>query len=185
MNANTATRTPSRTAFSRGLLFAALAALFAILPSAVRADSNTSYDISGTLANGSTFSGVLDFDTNNSGVTTLVNSTFTVGGIAFTCNGASSNNCVVENNGPLQYFQDLSGGSLVVIFWNSVSFPNPPAGLTFDGGYCINCGSVGMIPITGGTGVAAPEPSTLALLVLSLFAAAFLARAMNARKQSA
>jgi PEP-CTERM motif len=181
MNANSATRTPSRSAFTRGLLLAALAALFAILPSAVRADSNTSYDISGTLANGSTFSGVLDFDTNNTGVTTLVNSTFTVGGVAFTCNGASSNNCIVQNNGPLQYFQDQSGGSLVVIFWNTVSFPNPPAGLTFDGGYCMNCGASGMISITGGAGVAAPEPSTLALLVLSLFAAAFLARTKKPR----
>ncbi len=180
MNANTATRTHSRSAVTRGLIFAALAALFALLPSAVRADSNTSYDISGTLANGSTFSGVLDFDTNNSGVTTLVNSTFTVGGVAFTCNGASSNNCVVENNGPLQYFQDLSGGSLVVIFWNAVSFPNPPAGLTFDGGYCMNCGASGLINITGGTGVAAPEPSTLAFLVLGLFLAGVIAHTKKA-----
>jgi hypothetical protein len=181
MNAPISTPARRRSSFTRGLIFAALATLFAFLPAAARADSNTTYDVSGTLADGSGFSGVLNFDTNSGGVTTLVDSTITMGGITFSCDGASSNDCIVQNAGALQYFQAQNGFSLVLIYWNAVTFPNPPAGITFDGGYCMNCSAPGMINITGGTGVAAPEPSALALLIMGLFIAGFLAHAIEPR----
>lgn len=181
MNAQTATPARSRKNFTRGLIFATLVALLAILPAAARADSNTTYDISGTLSNGSSFSGVLDFDTNSSGVTTLVNSAFTIGGINFTCNGASSNTCIVQDPGLYQYFQALSGTSLVVLTWNPINFLNPPPNFSFNGGYCMNCSVTGLITVTGGSGVAAPEPSAFAMLLLGLVAFSFLARASIAR----
>jgi hypothetical protein len=182
MNALTATQSRRRSAFTRGLILTALAAVFALVPSAVRADSNTTYDISGTLSNGSSFNGVLDFDTNSSGVTTLVDTTFTIGGITFTCNGASSNTCLVQNAGFAQYFQALNGGSLVVLYWNPINFLNPPSNFTFTGGYCMTCSAGGTYSVTGGSGVTAPEPSALAFLVIGLFAVAFLSHAFSARK---
>jgi hypothetical protein len=185
MNANIATPSHSRSTITRGLIFAALAALFALLPTVARADSNTTYDISGTMSDGSSFSGVLDFDTNSSGVTTIVNSTFTIGGMTFTCDGASSNNCIVQNAGIFQYFQDLNGPSLVVLMWNPINFLNPPANFSFNGGYCMGCSAGGMINVTNGSGVAAPEPSGLALLVIGLFALAFISHAFNARSSKA
>ena len=105
MNVPTATRTLRQTRFVRVLAFAAVAALSLLLPARAHADSNTTYDFSGTLSNGTSFSGVLDFDTNSSGVTTLVNSDFTIGGVSFSCNGAVSNTCTVQNAGVLDYFQ--------------------------------------------------------------------------------
>jgi hypothetical protein len=174
-------RSRSRKIFTRGLIFAALAALLAFVPSAARADSNTTYDISGTLSNGSMFSGSLDFDTNSSGDTAIVNSTFTVGGIAFTCDGLSSNTCNVVDTPSFAYFQALSGGSLVVLTWSPINFLNPPANFNFTGGYCMNCSAGGTFTITGGSGVAAPEPSALAFLVIGLFVVAFLSHASSAR----
>jgi hypothetical protein len=187
MNALTATSSRRRKAITRGLIFAAIAALFALLPNVARADSNTTYDISGTLSNGSSFSGVLDFDTNSSGVTTLVNTTFTIGGVAFTCNGASSNNCIVENIGSLQYFTALNGSSLVLLNWNAINFPNTVPSFTFTGGYCMSCGAggTGTLMVTGGGGVPAPEPSTTLLLVAGLFALGFLAHTRSASASKA
>jgi hypothetical protein len=185
MNAQTATQSRRRSIMIRGLILAAVAALLAVLPTVAHADSNTTYDISGTLSNGSTFSGVLDFDTNSSGVTTIVNSTFTIGGITFTCNGASSNTCIVQDPIFSQYFQALSGGSLVVLTWNPINFLNPPSNFSFNGGYCINCAAGGTFTVTGGSGVAAPEPSALAFLVIGLFVVAFLSHASSARATKA
>ena len=181
MHAHTANPSRRRTLLTRGLIFAALAVLLAVLPAVAHADSNTTYDISGTLSNGSSFSGVLDFDTNSGGVTTLVNSTLTMGGITFTCNGASSNTCTVEDAGIFQYFQALSGSSLLVLTWNPINFLNPPANFSFNGGYCMNCSAGGTYTVTGGGGVAAPEPSALAFLVIGLFALAFQLHASSAR----
>jgi PEP-CTERM motif len=158
---------------------AALAALFMLLPSAAHADSNTSYDFSGTLANGSAFSGTLDFDTNGSGLTTLVNSNFTIGGTSFSCNGASSNNCTVENAGFAQYFTALSGSSLVLLSWSPINFLNPPSSFNFNGGYCMNCASGIFTLVYNGNAVAAPEPATWLMLAIGLIMIAFFGRRRN------
>jgi hypothetical protein len=180
MNALNVVRNRNHNPFARVFAFAAIAALFLLLPARAHADSNTTYDFSGTLSNGSSFSGVLDFDTNASGVTTLVNSNFTVGGVSFSCNGASSNTCIVENAGSSDYFQALSGGSLVVLSWAPFNFLNPPANFSFNGGYCMNCSGGGIFIVTGGGATAAPEPATWLLLAFGLFAVAILFKRKSA-----
>ncbi len=180
MSAVNALRTRHQNPFARVFAFAAIAALFLLLPARAHADSNTTYDFSGTLSNGTTFSGVLDFDTNSSGVTTLVNSNFNIGGISFSCNGASSNTCIVQNAGFSEYFQALSGGSLVVLSWAPFNFLNPPANFSFNGGYCLNCSGGGIFIVTGGSATATPEPATWLLLAFGIFAVAILARRKSA-----
>lgn len=185
MTARQTTQTARRfRGLSRLLAIAALAIACAGLASSAKADSNTAYDFSGTLSNGNTFSGTLDFDTNSSGVTTLVNTDFTFAGVDFTCNGADSNTCTVQNSGFAQYFQSLSGASLVVLTWAPIDFSNPPATFNFNGGYCMNCIAGGMVFVTGGTASAVPEPSTWALLAFGIFFLAFLFRPRRSAIQS-
>ena len=57
MSAVNALRTRHQNPFARVFAFAAIAALFLLLPARAHADSNTTYDFSGTLSNGTTFSG--------------------------------------------------------------------------------------------------------------------------------
>jgi hypothetical protein len=161
---------------SRLLTFAALAIFFAISATSAKADSNSAYNFSGTLSNGSAFSGTLDFDTNASGVTTLVDTTFTVAGVSFACNGGSSNLCTVENSGFAEYFQSLSGSALVVLTWSPFNVSNPPPAFSFSGGYCINCIVGATLTVTTGSATAVPEPSTWALLAFGIFFVAFLFR---------
>jgi hypothetical protein len=163
-------------ALSRLLAIAALTISCATLASSAKADSNTAYNFSGTLSNNDTFSGTLNFDTNSSGVTTLVDTNFTFAGVDFTCDGADSNTCTVQNSGFAQYFQSLSGTSLVVLTWAPIDFSNPPATFSFNGGYCMNCIAGNMVFVTSGSASAVPEPSTWALLALGLFFVAFLFR---------
>jgi hypothetical protein len=152
---------------ARLLAFAAVAAIFAFAPSAARADSNTTYNLAGTMSNGSTFTGTLDFDTAG-GVTTLVDTTISLAGLTFTCDGASSNTCLVQNSGFSQYFQTLNGSALFLLSWNPINFNNPPSTLTFNGGYCMNCASGTVLLVTGGTATVAPEPEAWMLLAAGL-----------------
>ena len=154
--------------FARLLPIAAVAAIFALAPSAAHADSNTTYNLAGTMSNGSTFIGTLDFDTTG-GVTTIVDTTVHLAGLTFACDGASSNTCTVQNSGFSQYFQTLDGNALFLLSWNSINFNNPPSTLTFNAGYCMNCAGTVLI-VTGGTATVAPEPETLMLLAAGLVA---------------
>ena len=99
---------PKPSLLARLIVFAAVAAIFALAPSVAHADSNTTYNLAGTMSNGSSFTGTLDFDTVG-GVTTLVDTTINLAGLTFTCDGASSNLCLVQNSGFSQYFQTLNG----------------------------------------------------------------------------
>jgi hypothetical protein len=148
---------------------AAIAALVLFLPAATRADSNATYTFSGSLSDSSGFSGTLDFNTSG-GVTTLVNSNFTIGGTTFSCNGASSNTCIVQNSGFADYFQALSGSSLVLLSWNPFDFSNPPSTFNFNGGYCLNCASGIFTWVSDGNAVATPEPLTWLMLAVGLLA---------------
>jgi hypothetical protein len=154
---------------ARLLAFAAVAAIFALAPSAAHADSNITYNFAGTMSNGSSFTGTLDFDTAG-GVTSLVDTTVHLGGMTFTCDGASSNLCIVQNSGFSQYFQTLNGSALFLLSWNTVDFTNPPPTLTFNGGYCMNCAAGAVLIVTGGTATVAPEPETIMLLAAGLVA---------------
>ena len=63
----TATTHSSRTGIvTRLLALAIFAAMFVLLPNTARADSTATYNFSGTLASGGTFSGTLEFDQNGS-----------------------------------------------------------------------------------------------------------------------
>jgi hypothetical protein len=160
---------PKPSLLARLLVFAAVAAIFALAPSVAHADSNTTYNFAGTMSNGLSFTGTLDFDTVG-GVTSLVDTTINLAGLTFTCDGASSNLCLVQNSGFSQYFQTLDGSALFLLSWNPVNFNNPPSTLTFNGGYCMNCAVGTVLIVTGGTATVAPEPETIMLLAAGLVA---------------
>jgi PEP-CTERM motif-containing protein len=160
---------------ARLLAFATVAAIIAFAPSAARADSNTTYNFAGTMSNGSSFTGTLDFDTVGS-VTSLVDATINLAGLTFTCDGATSNLCLVQNSGFSQYFQTLDGSALFLLSWNPINFNNPPSTFTFNGGYCMNCAAGTVLIVTSGIATVAPEPETIMLLAAGLVALLGVAR---------
>jgi len=153
----------------RVFALAVLASAFVMLPRVVRADSSNAYQISGTLASGGTFSGTLDFSYSSvTGQTVLINSNFTVDGTKFSCSGLTGGNqCVVFDPFGVDYFQVLSGNTLVVLDWSAFNLAGTfPSTIDFVGGYVDIFGVKQTDTIIGGTGsyVATPEPSVLLLL---------------------
>jgi hypothetical protein len=152
--------------------------MFVMLPKTARADSTASYDVSGTLASGLTFSGTLEFDQNGSTLQ-LINTSLTLDGNSYACNGATSNNCTVFGPLPFNWFTVQGSGTLVLLDWlgEGFSMSNPPATFSLLGGYCLGCG-LGLDLITSGqaTAVTTPEPASLMLLGAGLLALALLSR---------
>jgi hypothetical protein len=180
MSNSTATPRQNRTRMiARIFAFALLAVAFVLLPNVARADSTATYDISGTLLSGGTFSGVIEFDQSGSTLQ-LINSSFTLDGQSFGCNGASSNTCTVYNPFGLSYVTIQGQGSLVVFNWLDGSFniSNPPASFNFLSGYCLGCGFFGIDFLTSGTATAVvtPEPASWTLLGLGLLSLALISR---------
>jgi hypothetical protein len=163
---------------SRVLALTIFAAMFVLLPNTARADSTATYDVTGTLASGGTFTGVLEFDQSGSSLE-LINSSFTLDGNSYACVGTSSNNCSVFNAVPFSWVTVQGSSSLVVFQWLDSSFnmSNPPATFSFLGGYCLGCG-VGLDFLTSGqaTAVAAPEPASWLLLAAGMLALGLLSR---------
>jgi PEP-CTERM motif len=169
----------SRTGFvTRVLALTIFAAMFMLLPNTARADSTATYDISGTLASGGTFSGTIEFDQSGSTLQ-LINSSFTLDGSSYTCGGASSNTCTVFDPVPFSWATIQGSSSLVVFQWLNSSFniSNPPASFNFIGGYCLGCGP-GLDFLTSGqaTAVSTPEPASWLLLAAGLLGLALLSR---------
>jgi hypothetical protein len=164
---------------ARIFAFALLAVAFILLPNIARADSTATYDISGTLLSGGTFSGVIEFDQSGSTLQ-LINSSFTLDGQSFACKGASSNTCTVYDPFGLSFVTIQGQGPLVVFNWLDGSFniSNPPASFNFLGGYCLGCGFFGIDSLTSGTAtaVAAPEPAPWMLLGLGLLSLGLISR---------
>jgi PEP-CTERM motif len=165
----------------RVFALAVLASAFVVLPNVAHADSNNAYQISGTLASGGTLSGTLDFSYNSAtGQTVLTNSNFTVDGTSYSCNGLTGGNqCVVFDPYGTDYFQVLSGNTLVVLDWSAFNLAGTfPSTLDFVGGYVEIVGVKQTDTITGGTGsyVATPEPSALFLLGAGLLGLIALSR---------
>src|SRR5580704_4160740 len=164
---------------ARVFALAVLASAFAMLPNVVRADSNNAYQISGTLASGGTFSGTVDFSYNSkTGQTVITNSNFTVDGTSFSCNGLTGGNqCLVFDPFGTDYFQVLSGNTLVVLDWSAFNLAGAfPSTINFVGGYVATVGVKITDTVTGGTGVSTPEPSALFLLGVGLLGLIALSR---------
>ncbi len=158
-----------------------LAAAFVLLPATAHADSTATYQISGTLASGGSYSGTIELDHSTStGLTTLINSNLTVDGTAFSCNGLTGGNqCLVYAPVGPDFFQVLSGAHLLLLEWDPINLAGPyPSTLTFITGYCTTCSGAGSDWVTGGTGtyVTAPENSTVLLFGVGLLAIALLSR---------
>jgi hypothetical protein len=164
---------------ARIFLLALLAGAFILLPNAARADSTATYDISGTLASGGTFNGVVEFDQSGSTLQ-LINTSFTLDGLSFGCNGASSNTCTVYDPFGVSFVNIQGPQSLVLFSWLDGNFniSNPPPSFTFLSGYCLNCGFFGVDFITSGTATAvpAPEPAPSILLGIGLAGLALISR---------
>jgi len=165
-----ATQLHNRTALLvRVFALAVLASAFVMLPIVAHADSNNSHQISGTLAFGGTFSGTLDFRHNSATARRVrINSDFTADGTSYSCNGLTGGNqCLVFDPSGTDFFQVLSGNTLVVLDWSSF---NPtgtfPSTVNFVGRHVDIFGVKRTGRIIEGTGsyVATPEPSALLLL---------------------
>lgn len=159
----------------------ALAAALLLLPATARADSTATYQISGTLASGGTYSGTIELDHSTStGLTTLINSNLTVDGLSFSCNGLTGGNqCLVYAPFGPDYFQVLDGSHLFLLEWDAINLAGPyPSTLTFFTGYCTTCSGSGNDAVSGGTGtyVTAPENSTILLVGVGLLGIVLLSR---------
>lgn len=158
---------------------ALLAAAFILLPAAARADSTATYNISGSLVSGGTFSGVMEFDQSGSTLQ-LINTSFTLDGISFACSGAASNTCQVFDPFGVSFVSIGQSGPNVVFNWLDGNFNilNPPSSFPFLGGYCTGCGPIGIDLFVGGTAakVTGPEPGALLMLGFGLAALALLSR---------
>jgi hypothetical protein len=163
----------------RVFALAVLASAFVMLPTVAHADSNNAYQISGNLASGGTFSGTVDFSYNSkTGQTVITNSNFTVDGTSFSCNGLTGGNqCLVFDPFGTDYFQVLSGNTLVVLDWSAFNLAGAfPSTINFVGGYVATVGVKITDTVTGGTGVSTPEPSALFLLGVGLLGLIALSR---------
>ncbi len=118
-----------------------------------------------SLASGGTCAGTIELDhSTSSGLTTLINSSFTVDGISFSCNGQTGGNrCLVYAPFGPDYFQVLSGTHLFLLEWSQINLAGPyPPEINFFTGYCTTCSGVGNDAVqNGGVGTYVATPESL------------------------
>ncbi len=153
-NSNSAARGKWLTRISLLAIFA-LVVLF--IPGTAKADTQTTFDVSGTLGSAGALTGsfTIDFGASSD---TLVSSTLNVGSDMFSCPGATGAFCTLYT-GPIDGINVGNTGSYVQLLWSSTGFSSSSTGITFSSGYLQFDGQ--RYALTGGSAAAVtPEPAT-------------------------
>jgi hypothetical protein len=163
---------------SKRVSLGAALVLVLALAGAVKADTVTTYDVTGTFASGGTLSGTFTVDYNPAsfGVNPITAVNLTADGVTFTnCPGAMSNYCNVYTNlegGTADGFQlaSPSGYPLLELTWGAVNLSDAPVLTLMSNTQCIDCGTNGNTPygpyggyfdnLTSATAVASPNGNT-------------------------
>lgn len=158
-NKNSAPRSKwlSRISF---LAIFALVVLF--IPGTAKADSQTTFDVTGTLGTAGPLTGsfTIDFGATSD---TLISSTLNVGSNMFSCPGATGAFCTLYT-GPTDGINVGSTGSYVQLLWSSTGFSSSSTDISFSSGY-LQFDGVRYV-LTGGTAAAVtPEPATWLLII--------------------
>jgi hypothetical protein len=158
--------------------FGAALVLVLALAGAAKADTVTTYDVSGTLASGGTLSGsfTVDYNPASNGFNPVTAVNITADGVNFTgCPGPYSNYCNV--------YTDLQGGAadgfdvsspagfpLLELSWSAVDLSNAPVLTLLSSTLCVDCGANGTTPygpyggyfdnLVSGTAVDPPNGNT-------------------------
>jgi hypothetical protein len=167
-----------RSAAIRGSLAAAIACGMLLIPTATLADSNQTYNVTGTLASGGTITGTVTIDFTT-GVVTTGPGGMTVDGMTFTCPGNGGCALVASVPGTEGFVIVDNSQTYVFIDWNDLAPGTVPPSIPLNSGstYCKNCGGMtGFDKATSGIAlaVATPEPPEALLLLAGLGALGFL-----------
>ena len=184
---NARTRNRIRSAALRVSLAAAIACGMLLIPTAALADSNQTYNVTGTLASGGTITGTVTIDFTT-GVVTTGPGGITVDGTTFICPGNGGCALVASVAGTDGFAMVNNSQTYVFIDWNALAPGAPPNSITLNSGwtYCKNCGgATGYDDAISGiaTAVATPEAPEALLLLAGLGALGILA--MYRRKSQA
>ncbi|MGH9758979.1 MAG: PEP-CTERM sorting domain-containing protein [Candidatus Acidiferrales bacterium] len=147
---------------SRILVLAIFALVVLFVPGTAKADSQVTYNVSGSLGTAGTLSGsfTLDFGASS---TTLVSSILNVGSDSFSCPGATGAFCTFYT-GPIDGINIGSTGSYVQLLWSSTGFSSSTTGFSMSSGYLQFGGQ--RYALTGGSAAAVtPEPATWLLML--------------------
>ena len=160
------------TVATRVFLAASAACLMLLIPATARADSNQTYNVTGTLASGQAVTGTLTVDFTTGMVTTGPGG-ITVGSETFSCPGAGG--CAITNSIPgTDVFAIYNSTHDYVAFnFNDLTGSLPPSSFLINSNYsyCQDCGvvtgnsyftSITMTPVN------APEPPEGLLLLAGL-----------------
>lgn len=147
---------------SRISLLAIFALVILFIPGTARADTQTTFNVSGTLGTAGPLTGsfTIDFGASSD---SLVSSTLNVGSNVFSCPGATGAFCTLYT-GPTDGINVGNTGSYVQLLWSSTGFSSSTTGFIFSSGYLQFGGQ--RFALSGGTSAAVtPEPATWLLII--------------------
>jgi PEP-CTERM motif len=155
-----------------------LLALATIFVSAAKADTVTTYDVTGTFASGGTLSGTFTLDN-----LTVYSANIVADGQTLTCTGGSP--CYTSTSGSYDVLNIPTGSyPFVQLDWLPFNYSAPPTTFALSTtSYCESCGTSSYVDyltigsaFTPGSGpTPTPEPSSVLLMVSGLVGLAFLA----------
>lgn len=147
---------------SRISMLAILALVVLFVPGTAKADSQTTFDVTGTLGTAGALTGSFTIDFGASSAS-LVSSTLNVGSNMFSCPGATGAYCTLYT-GPTDGINVGGPGSYVQLLWSSTGFSSSSTGFSITSGYLQFDGI--RYSLTGGSTTAVtPEPATWLLLL--------------------